>query len=62
MVLPDETLLARFNGFVLPLFATLKALNRKNANLRTQRDMLLPKLISGEIDMSGAEGLLEAAE
>jgi type I restriction enzyme S subunit len=62
VALPDETLLARFNGLVLPLFATLKLLNRKNANLRAQRDMLLPKLISGEIDVSGAEELLEAAE
>lgn len=58
----EETLLARFNSFVLPLFATLKALNRKNANLRAQRDMLLPKLISGEIDVTDAEELLEAAE
>lgn len=31
-------------------------------NLRAQRDMLLPKLISGEIDVSGAEAVLEAAE
>ena len=25
---------------------------RKNANLRTTRDLLLPKLISGELDVS----------
>ncbi|PWE28423.1 restriction endonuclease subunit S [Maritimibacter sp. 55A14] len=62
VALPDDALLARFNGFVLPLFATLKSLNRKNANLRAQRDLLLPKLVSGEIDVSGAEAELEAAE
>jgi type I restriction enzyme S subunit len=27
-------------------------LNRKNTNLRTTRDLLLPKLISGELDVS----------
>ena len=27
-------------------------LQRKNANLRAQRDLLLPKLVSGEIDVS----------
>lgn len=59
---PDNVLLARFNGFVLPLFATLKALNRKNANLHAQRDLLLPKLIAGEINVSESEAVLEAAE
>ena len=27
-------------------------LKKKNANLRTTRDLLLPKLISGELDVS----------
>jgi type I restriction-modification system DNA methylase subunit len=31
-------------------------------NLRAQRDLLLPKLISGEIDVSAAPLQLEAAE
>ena len=34
----------------------------QNRNLRAQRDMLLPKLISGEIDVSVAPALREAAE
>jgi type I restriction enzyme S subunit len=33
-----------------------------NLNLRAQRDLLLPKLISGEIDLSEAARLREAAE
>lgn len=37
-------------------------LHRKNTNLRAQRDMLLPKLISGEIDVSETEEAMEAAE
>ena len=35
----------------------------QNRNLRTQRDLLLPKLISGEIDVNAAATTLrEAAE
>lgn len=37
------------------------ALERKNTNLCAQRDLLLPKLISGEIDVSAAEEELEEA-
>ena len=37
------------------------ALQRKNANLRAQRDLLLPKLVSGEIDVGEAGETLEQA-
>jgi type I restriction enzyme S subunit len=33
------------------LFKSIETLQRKNANLRQTRDLLLPKLISGEIDL-----------
>ena len=62
LLLPPAQLLHRFEGVVRPMRQHIRVLERKNANLRTQRDMLLPKLISGDIDVSGAEGLLEAAE
>lgn len=59
---PPTALLDRFEDFAWPCFQQVSALAKKNANLRAQRDMLLPKLISGEIDVSSAEELLEAAE
>lgn len=37
-------------------------LHRKNANLRAQRDLLLPKLVSGEIELNEAVNAVEAAE
>jgi type I restriction enzyme S subunit len=37
-------------------------LHRQNSQLRAQRDLLLPKLISGEIDLSRTERVMEAAE
>lgn len=62
LVVPDASLLADFNAFMAPLLQSLKAHNRRNANLRAQRDLLLPKLVSGEIDVSDVEARLEAAE
>lgn len=35
-----------------PLCAQIESLLRKNRNLRRTRDLLLPKLISGEVDVS----------
>jgi type I restriction enzyme S subunit len=34
------------------MFALVERLKAKNGNLRTTRDLLLPKLISGELDVS----------
>lgn len=60
--LPTADDRTRFSSIVQSWIATIWTHQRKNANLRAQRDMLLPKLISGEIDVSGAEEMLEAAE
>lgn len=59
---PSHRVLRPFIEACQPLLSSARLLGRKNANLCAQRDMLLPKLISGEIDLSGAEELLEAAE
>jgi type I restriction enzyme S subunit len=50
-VLPDRGTLNIFNECVLPLFRLKRTLESKNSNLRTTRDLLLPKLISGEISV-----------
>lgn len=53
----------RFEEAVEPLLTHWFVLHRKNANLRAQRDMVLPKLISGEIDVTYTlEAAKEAAE
>ncbi len=33
----------------------MKCLLTKNANLRRTRDLLLPRLVSGEVEVSGVE-------
>ena len=52
MANPDRVTLSRFEALVLPTFKLVQTLALKNANLRATRDLLLPKLISGELDVS----------
>jgi type I restriction enzyme S subunit len=51
---PDRTTLERFQNAASPIFRLIHSLSAKNANLRTTRDLLLPKLISGEIPVEAA--------
>lgn len=52
LLLPNVELLNTFNSFVSDIVFQCRTLVFKNANLRAQRDLLLPKLVSGEIDVS----------
>ncbi len=52
MILPNKELLKKFNDLLYHLFDLLLRLFNKNQNLRKTRDFLLPKLISGEVDVS----------
>lgn len=52
LVVPPEQEQKTFGQAVRPLRQLSVNLARKNNNLRAQRDLLLPKLISGEIDVS----------
>ena len=52
VLIPTELLLNSFSDKVLPMLNISNTLRLKNANLRQTRDLLLPKLISGAIDVS----------
>ena len=49
---PDRDVLCQFESMIAPLFRKAQSLSERNENLRQTRDILLPKLISGEIDVS----------
>jgi type I restriction enzyme S subunit len=49
--LPDSNALERFNSAANPAIEQIRVLSLKNRNLKQQRDMLLPKLISGQIEL-----------
>src|SRR6266566_3538371 len=55
IVIPDISTSQEFNELVLPMCKQVENLIAKNANLRRTRDLLLPKLISGEVDVEGVE-------
>jgi type I restriction enzyme, S subunit len=63
ILLPSKMLISQFTDYALSMFDMKWYLSRCNANLRRTRDLLLPKLISGEIDVSSwAEDKVEAEE
>ena len=49
--LPPEGLLAVFNSIIDPILQQLKTLSFENRNLSKARDILLPRLMSGEISV-----------
>jgi len=50
-IVPSETLFKGFEKIIVPIFAEIKNMTLRNVNLSSTRDMLLPKLISGEIEV-----------
>jgi type I restriction enzyme S subunit len=52
VVRPTPEVLSAFDEVVGPMIKLKRRLELKNENLRTTRDLLLPKLISGELDVS----------
>ncbi len=53
--LPSEKELMKLNSVICPMFDMISDNNRENKRLSTTRDVLLPKLMSGEIDVSDIE-------
>jgi type I restriction enzyme S subunit len=49
---PDGSTLQSFSEMTAPMFRLVQNLVDQNANLRATRDLLLPKLVSGKIDVS----------
>lgn len=52
VIIPPRPMLLRFDALVQPLFDLKRNLTAKNKSLSATRDLLLPKLISGEVDSS----------
>jgi len=52
LFLPPENVRGRFTDSSAVVFQQIENLNHRNVTLRHTRDLLLPKLISGELDVS----------
>jgi type I restriction enzyme S subunit len=55
LIIPDKSLCERVKDMFDSLFKLELDLHLKNTNLRKTRDLLLPKLISGEIDVENLQ-------
>jgi type I restriction enzyme S subunit len=55
VVLPSETILAKLKSWSDPLFEQIRLNEQENKRLSSLLDALLPKLMSGEIDVSRIE-------
>ena len=62
LVVPPSKVVSQFEKTVQPLAYQILNLQRKNTNLRRTRDLLLPKLISGELDVSELDIRIPEAE
>lgn len=51
LYIPDESLLNKFCEIAVPMFSKIALLEKQNKNLAQARDRLLPKLMSGEVEV-----------
>ena len=54
-IIPSKDALCAFNELIQPMFAQIRNLRDENARLTNLRDTLLPKLMSGELDVSNID-------
>ncbi|HHF0502449.1 TPA: restriction endonuclease subunit S [Vibrio antiquarius] len=59
ILVPSEDILKSFDEVVKPLKSKIRANERQNLSLAALRDTLLPKLLSGEIELGQAQELAE---
>ena len=54
-LLPSKSLQLKFTSVVEPMRKSMIIMQNQNTNLRRTRDLLLPKLISGEVELDKSE-------
>ena len=54
-IIPSSTALSSFDELIQPIFSQIRNLRDENARLTSLRDILLPKLMSGDLDVSAIE-------
>jgi type I restriction enzyme S subunit len=51
IIIPNEADLKLFTERISPIFILISTLGRQNSKLREARDILLPRLMSGQIEV-----------
>lgn len=52
---PADDILEKFNDAVYPMIQQIRVIKKQNSQLAQARDLLLPKLMSGQIDVSNIQ-------
>lgn len=55
VLIPPPSLIEKYSGLASPMLTAAHKLRLKNVNIRRTRDLLLPKLISGEVDVENID-------
>lgn len=55
LLIPDADSLSRFESIVAPMFLTMQQNTQESSKLAETRDALLPRLMSGELDVSALD-------
>ena len=55
LLIPDVDTLAKFENIVTPIYLTIQHNTQESSKLAELRDSLLPKLMSGELDVSNID-------
>lgn len=51
IIKPDDVTMEEFTGFVSPIYKHISSLIMKNQTISKQRDLLLPRLMSGKLEV-----------
>lgn len=51
MYIPEDSKMKQFDSLIIPIITRIKNIDKENDRLATLRDMLLPKLMKGEIEL-----------
>jgi type I restriction enzyme, S subunit len=51
LIVPNDSILSQYEEKVAPLFKMMRLLERQNTQLQAARDLLLPRLMSGEVEV-----------
>ena len=52
IVFPDSMILSTFNNITYPMMKQVRVIKKQNEFLSQARDLLLPRLMSGKLDVS----------
>jgi type I restriction enzyme S subunit len=55
LIMPSNNVMSKFHKICSPIFEEIKILQKKNQTLKQIRDLLLPRLISGKLDLKNIE-------